>query len=97
MPYADLFDLGDRVALITGSTKGIGRAITEAMAHFGAKVVISSRKPEACQEVAKAIGASGGEALAIRAMCPTRTSSGSSSTRRCTIWGASTFSSAMRL
>ena len=65
MPYTDLFDLGGLVALITGSTKGIGRAIAEAMAHFGAKVVISSRKPEACQEVAKAIGASGGEALAI--------------------------------
>ena len=65
MPYTDLFDLGGLVALITGSTKGIGRAIAEAMAHFGAKVVISSRKPEACQEVAKAIGASGGEALGI--------------------------------
>ena len=53
----DLFDLSGKVALITGSTRGIGRAIAEAMAARGARVVISSRKPEACERVAGEIGA----------------------------------------
>jgi NAD(P)-dependent dehydrogenase (short-subunit alcohol dehydrogenase family) len=61
----DLFDLGGRVAVITGSTKGIGRAIAEAMAAYGAKVVISSRKAPACEEVAAAIRSAGGEAIAV--------------------------------
>jgi NAD(P)-dependent dehydrogenase (short-subunit alcohol dehydrogenase family) len=52
-----LFDLSGKVAVITGSSRGIGRAIAEAMADQGAKVVISSRKAEACQEVADAINA----------------------------------------
>jgi NAD(P)-dependent dehydrogenase (short-subunit alcohol dehydrogenase family) len=53
-----LFDLTGKVAVITGSSRGIGRAIAEAMADQGAKVVISSRKAEACQEVADSINAS---------------------------------------
>jgi NAD(P)-dependent dehydrogenase (short-subunit alcohol dehydrogenase family) len=52
-----LFDLTGKVAVITGSSRGIGRAIAEAMADQGAKVVISSRKAEACQEVADSINA----------------------------------------
>ncbi|MEA3052785.1 MAG: hypothetical protein QOG72_1688 [Sphingomonadales bacterium] len=52
-----LFDLTGKVAIITGSSRGIGRAIAEAMADQGARVVISSRKAEACQEVADAINA----------------------------------------
>ena len=52
-----LFDLTGKVAIITGSSRGIGRAIAEAMADQGAKVVISSRKAEACQEAADAINA----------------------------------------
>jgi NAD(P)-dependent dehydrogenase (short-subunit alcohol dehydrogenase family) len=52
-----LFDLTGKVAVITGSSRGIGRAIAEAMADQGAQVVISSRKADACKEVADAINA----------------------------------------
>jgi NAD(P)-dependent dehydrogenase (short-subunit alcohol dehydrogenase family) len=52
-----LFDLTGKTALITGSSKGIGRAIAEEMARHGAQVVISSRKRETCQLVADEINA----------------------------------------
>src|SRR5215470_11511516 len=61
----DLFRLDDKVAVITGSSRGIGRAIAESMAALGAKVVISSRKAEACEAVAQEIAAKGGTAAAI--------------------------------
>ena len=54
---SNLFDMTNKVALITGSSKGIGRAIAEEMVRQGAKVVISSRKADVCQEVADAINA----------------------------------------
>ena len=64
----DLFDLTGKVAVITGSSRGIGRAIAEAMADHGAKVVISSRKQDACEAVAAAINAKHpGAATAIAA------------------------------
>ena len=60
-----MFDLTGKVAIVTGSSKGIGRAIVEALARAGAKVVVSSRTGEACEEVASALRKDGREAVAI--------------------------------
>ena len=59
------FDLTGQVAVITGSSKGIGRAIAETMAAMGAKVVVSSRKADACETVAESIRKAGGDATVI--------------------------------
>lgn len=61
----ELFDLSGQVAVITGSSRGIGRAIAERLAEHGARVVISSRKAGPCDEVAQAINAKHGEGRAI--------------------------------
>ena len=60
-----LFDLTGKVAVITGSSKGIGKAIAERMAEAGARVVISSRKAEPCADVAASINERFGEGRAI--------------------------------
>lgn len=60
-----LFDLSGKVAVVTGSTKGIGKAMAEALAAGGATVVISSRKEDACRSVAKEFEARGEHAVPI--------------------------------
>ncbi|MCZ8130299.1 MAG: SDR family oxidoreductase [Steroidobacteraceae bacterium] len=69
-----LFDLQGRTAIVTGSSRGIGRAIAERLAEHGARVVISSRKPEPCHEVAGEINArhGAGRALAVPANISSR-------------------------
>jgi len=60
-----MFDLTGQVAVITGSSRGIGRSIAENMARAGARVVVSSRKAEACDKVVALIREGGGEAIAV--------------------------------
>ena len=59
------FDLTGKVAIVTGSSRGIGRSSAELLAKLGAKVVVSSRKADACKEVADGINAAGGDATVI--------------------------------
>jgi NAD(P)-dependent dehydrogenase (short-subunit alcohol dehydrogenase family) len=59
------FDLTGKVAVITGSSRGIGRSSAELLAKLGARVVISSRKADACEEVAGGIRKAGGDAHVI--------------------------------
>ena len=65
----NLFDLSSKVALVTGSSKGIGRAIIERMAEHGARVVVSSRKADLCDEVAAAINEKHQTEVAVAIPC----------------------------
>lgn len=60
-----MFDLSGKVAVITGSSRGIGRSVAECMARAGARVVVSSRKADACAAVVDSIVSAGGEAVAV--------------------------------
>ena len=59
------FELKDKVMLVTGSGKGIGRGIAVAAAQMGAKVILNSRTPSDLEEVASEIHANGGEAASV--------------------------------
>ncbi len=59
------YDLTGKVAVITGSTRGIGNAIAYTMGKYGAKVVVTGRKQEACDKAAAALAAEGIEALGV--------------------------------
>jgi len=60
-----LFDLTGRVVVVTGGTRGIGRALAEGYVAAGARVVVASRKPEACRETESHLRSLGGEALGV--------------------------------
>ena len=62
---SSLFDLRGKVAIVTGSSRGLGFASAKGMAEHGAKVVVSGRKADACEAAAGEIRAAGGEAIAV--------------------------------
>ena len=67
MDTKNLFDLSGKVALVTGASRGIGAATAQLLAAFGAHVVVSSRKLDACEEVVEALKGDGGQATALAA------------------------------
>jgi NAD(P)-dependent dehydrogenase (short-subunit alcohol dehydrogenase family) len=63
--YSRLLDMTDRVVIVTGGTRGIGRALAEGYVAAGAKVVVASRKADACAETQAHLESMGGEALGV--------------------------------
>ena len=63
--WSGLFDFSGRVAIVTGGTRGIGRAVAEGFVAAGAKVVVASRKADACEETVRHLSEMGGEALGV--------------------------------
>lgn len=66
---ANLFDLTGKTAIVTGSSKGIGKAIAHRLAEHGANVVVSSRKLDGCEEAVKEINDAVGRKAAIAVAC----------------------------
>jgi NAD(P)-dependent dehydrogenase (short-subunit alcohol dehydrogenase family) len=64
-----LFDLTGKAAIVTGASRGIGEAIARRLAQHGAEVMVSSRKIDACEAVAKAINGETGRRAAVAAAC----------------------------
>lgn len=69
MVETSLFDLTGKIALLTGASKGMGKAMAEGLAEHGAKVVISSRKIDQCEATAKEINDACGEGTAVAIAC----------------------------
>ena len=65
MSKTHLFDLDGKIAFVSGASRGIGEAIAHLLAQQGAHVIVSSRKLDGCQQVAEAITAAGGKAMAV--------------------------------
>ena len=63
--FQKLFDMTGRVVIVTGGTRGIGRALAEGYVATGAKVVVASRKAEACEETERQLRALGGDAIGV--------------------------------
>ena len=69
MVQTKIFDLTGKVALLTGASKGMGKSMAQGLADHGAKVVVSSRKQDACDEAAAEINQACGEDRAIGIAC----------------------------
>ena len=65
MSQTNLFDLTGRVALVTGASRGIGESVARTLADYGAHVIVSSRKIDACEAVAQSIREGGCSAEAV--------------------------------
>ena len=63
--FDSLFDMTDRTVIVTGGTRGIGLALAEGYVLAGARVVVASRKPDACEQAAEHLRGLGGDALGV--------------------------------